>query len=175
MPNHLSLLGIFHTAISIFALFAGAFCLYKDGKIVPENNNGKLYILLTAITCLTAFPIMKTGHFTVAHGVGVVILILLPMGIYAKSVRFLGKFKPQVQIIIMSATLYLSFIPAIVETLTRVPISHPIATGPNDPIIQTGLGILTIVFLGGVVYQLIKLRSRKKSAQSPDGEIMLNQ
>jgi hypothetical protein len=174
MPNHLSLLGIFHTVISIFALVAAAFCLYSDGKIVPEKNNGKLYILLTVITCLTSFPIMKTGHFTGAHGLGVVVLLLLPVGIYARYFHFLGKFKEYLQVIVMSATLFLSCIPAIVETLTRLPLTHPIANGPNAPIIQTGLGVLTILFLAGVVYQLFKLTSSKKSTQTPDNEIRLS-
>jgi hypothetical protein len=62
----------------------------------------------------------------------------------------------------MSLTLFFSFIPAIVETLTRVPISRPIANGPNDPLIQKGLLTLVIVFIIGVIYQLIKLRSRQK-------------
>jgi hypothetical protein len=174
MPNHLSILGIIHTAISIFALVAAAICLYRDGKIMPENNNGKLYIVLTAITCLTAFPIMKTGHFTGAHGLAVVVLILLPIGIYVKAVKFLGKLGGYLQVAVLSLTIFLSCIPAIVETLTRLPISHPIATGPNDPIIQTGLGILTIVFLCGVIYQLFKLKSRSKSIQSPGGDVSLS-
>src|ERR1700748_809466 len=118
MPNHLSILGIIHTAISVFALFAGAYCVYADGKIIPLNSRGRLYILLTILTCLTAFPIMKTGHFTGAHGLGVVVLILIPLGVYATSLRFLGKTAEYIQAVIMSTTLFLSFIPAIVETLT---------------------------------------------------------
>jgi uncharacterized membrane protein len=174
MPNHLSVLGIIHTAISVFALLAGAICLYRDGKITPTTKHGKLYILLTIVTCLTAFPIMKTGHFTGAHGLGVFILVLLPLGIYAKSIRVFGKLADYVQTIVMSATLFLSCIPAIVETLTRLPISHPIASGPADPVIQTGLSVLTVTFFVGVIYQLYKLKSRKKSAQTPDSSIKLS-
>ncbi|NNU34817.1 hypothetical protein HK413_13525 [Mucilaginibacter sp. S1162] len=174
MPNHLSLLGIIHTAISILALFTGFYCLLRDGKIAPLTDNGKLYILLTIITCLTSFPIMKTGHFTGAHGLGVMVLALLPVGIYIKAVKPLTKTADYVQVFVMSATLFLSCIPAIVETLTRVPISRPIATGPNDPIIQTCLGILTLTFLVGVAYQLYKLKKSKKSGPTPDIHINLS-
>jgi hypothetical protein len=173
MPNHLSILGIIHTAISIFALFAGFFCLLRDGKIAPLARHGKLYILLTIITCLTAFPIMKTGQFTGAHGLGVMVLVLLPIGIYAKSFKPLGKLGGYVQVFVLSTTLFLSCIPAIVETLTRLPISHPIATGPNDPIIQKGLLTLVVVFTIGVIYQLFKLKKSKKSNETPDIHVNL--
>jgi hypothetical protein len=173
MPNHLSLLGIIHTAISILALFAGFYCLLRDGKIAPLTSSGKLYILLTIITCLTAFPIMKTGQFTGAHGLGVMVLALLPIGVYVKAIKPLTKLADYIQVFVMSATLFLSCIPAIVETLTRLPISHPIATGPNDPIIQTSLGILTLTFLVGVAYQVYKLKKSKKSGQTPDMHINL--
>lgn len=173
MPNHLSVLGIIHTAISILALFAGFICLFRDGKIGPSTYYGRWYVILTVLTCLTSFPIMKTGHFTGAHGLGVFVLILLPIGIYANSIKPLGKFAGYVQIFVMSATLFLSCIPAVVETLTRLPISHPIASGPNDPIIQTGLTILIIIFLGGVIYQFIKLKAINKKGVSSDDVIHL--
>jgi len=171
MPNHLSVLGIIHTAISILALFAGFICLFQDGKIGPKTKYGRLYVILTILTCLTAFPIMKTGHFTGAHGLGVFVLLLLPIGIYAYSIKPLAKFAAYIQVFIMSATLFLSCIPAIVETLTRLPISHPIASGPNDPIIQNGLTTLVVIFLGGVIYQFIKLRSKNKQGLSSDDVI----
>src|ERR1700761_54793 len=131
MPNHLSILGIIHTAISILALLAAIIALFNDGKIDPKNNRGKAYIWLTIITCVTAFPIMKTGHPTAGHYVGVLILVLLPIGIYAKQLRIFGKLADYVQVVVLSTTIFFSCIPAIVETLTRVPISHPIADGPN--------------------------------------------
>ncbi|MDB4924011.1 hypothetical protein [Mucilaginibacter sp.] len=174
MPNHLSILGIIHTAISILALLAAFYCLFRDGKITPLNGSGKLYILLTAITCLTAFPIMKTGHFTAAHGVAIVVLILLPIGLYAKAIRALGKSAAYIETIAMSTTLFLSGIPTIVETLTRLPISHPIASGPNDPIIQKGLMVLVVLYTVGIAYQLYKIWKKKKSAQTPDSTVKLS-
>lgn len=163
MPNHLSVLGIIHTAISIIALIVALLALYSDGKIDPANGRGKVYVLLTVITCLTALPIMRTGQFTQAHVLAVLVLVLLPFGYYARSVKFLGKSGPYVQVFIMSSTLFFSFIPAIVETLTRLPISSPIASGPNDPIIQMGLLTLVLLFVSGVSYQLFKLKKKSKS------------
>ena len=88
-------------------------------------------------------------------------MILLPLGIYAG--RIFGKIAPYAQVLIMSGTLLLSLIPAVVETLTRLPMSNPIAGGPNDPIITKGLGVLLVLFIAGVIYQLIRLRRQEKA------------
>jgi len=161
MPNHLSILGIIHTAISVIALLVAYYALYRSGKIDPSSPTGKLYILLTILTCVTGFPIMKTGHLTAAHFTAIIILVLLPIGVYAN--RFFGRAGKYVQIIAMSSTLFLSMVPAIVETLTRLPISGPIASGPNDPIIQNGLLALFLFYIAGVIYQVLKIRRRGKA------------
>lgn len=166
-PNHLSILGIIHTAISIVAILVAFYALFGSGKIDPATGPGKLYIWLTVLTCVTGFPIMKTGHFTPGHYLAIIILILLPLGVYARTLRIFGKLANYVQVILLSATLFLSLIPAIVETLTRLPISHPIANGPNDPIIQKGLSALALLYFVGVIYQLIKLRSRRRKEGPP--------
>jgi phosphatidylglycerophosphate synthase len=167
MPNHLLILGIIHTAISILAIFAALYALLRDGKISPSNGRGKLYILLTVIACITGLPIMRTGHPTAGHSLAVIILIVLPIAYFATSFKFLGKSAAYLQVFLMSLTLFFSFIPAVVETLTRLPISHPIADGPNSPIIQMGLLTLVVLFTVGVLYQLIKLYQRQKHTSGP--------
>ncbi|HEY4326796.1 MAG TPA: hypothetical protein VGN20_22610 [Mucilaginibacter sp.] len=163
-PNHLSILGIIHTAISILALLAGLLALFKDGKIDAVNGWGKRYFWLTVLTCLTGFPIMRFGHPTPGHYLGVIILVLLAIAYFAK--RIFGKAGDYVQLILMSTTLFFSFIPAIVETSTRLPISHPLAAGPNDPLVQKAQMVLVVIFIAGVIYQVIKLRAQKKSLNS---------
>ncbi|WP_184550350.1 hypothetical protein [Mucilaginibacter sp. FT3.2] len=167
MPNHLSSLGIFHTAISILAVLVALYALISSGKISPKTGAGKLYILFTAIGCLTALPIMKTGHFTAGHGLAVIVLLLLPLGIFVKKINFLGRAADYIQVFVMSLTLFFSMIPATIETLTRLPISHPLATDPNDPVAKTGLQILVFLFIIGVLYQFLKMRARKKASTKP--------
>jgi hypothetical protein len=165
MPNHLTILGIIHTAFSVIALLMAFYALYRSGKLDPKTGPGRWYIILTIVTCLTSLPIMKTGQFTTAHYVAVVILILIPLGVYVRSLRIFGKLADYMQVIFLSTTLFLSCIPAIVETLTRVPISHPIAEGPNDPIIQNGLAGVALLYFVGVIYQLFKLKKQRKAGQ----------
>jgi uncharacterized membrane protein len=161
-PNHLSVLGIIHTAISILAIIAAVVALIKYGKIDPKKG-GMIYIWLTVITCVTGFPIMKTGHFTPGHFLAIIIIVILPIGIYAR--KLFGKAGDYIQVIILSLTLFFSMIPATVETLTRLPISAPIAADPNAPIIQGGLAFWFVLYLAGVTYQIIKIKKQKKNAQ----------
>jgi hypothetical protein len=174
MPNHLSILGIVHTFFSVIAVLIAIYSLLRYGKIDPETNEGTLYIALTAITCLTALPIMKTGHISAGHPLAIIILVLLPIGVYAKSISFLGRGAIYVQTIVMSATFFFSMIPAIVETLTRVPISHPLAPDPNAPIVKMALTTLVLLFFAGIIYQVIKIKVRKKELQTPDSSINLS-
>jgi hypothetical protein len=163
VPNHLSYLGIIHTAISILAILAGLYALFLSGKIDPGSKMGKWYIWLTVLTCLTGLPIMKLGHPTAGHYLAIIILVLLPIAIFARQLKIFGKLADYVQVTIMSATLFFSFIPAIVESLTRLPISNPIADGPNDPLLQKFLSGLALIYLIGVVYQIVKLRATRKT------------
>ncbi len=158
MPNHLSTPGIIHTIISIIALLIALNTLARKGKIDPSTLQGRLYIWLTIITCITGFPIMKTGHLTPGHYLSMIILILLPIAIYA--FRIFGKASIYVQTALISTTVFLSFIPAIVETFTRLPTEHPLAYGPSDPLIQKALSGILMIFVVGTAYQLIKLRPR---------------
>jgi len=169
MPNHLSLLGIFHTAISVIALLTAFYALFRRGKINPSDRSGKLYIALTVIACVSALPIMKTGHFTPGHYVAIIILILLPPGIYAN--RIFGRLSGYFQIFIMSTTLVLSCIPAIVETLTRLPMSGPIANSPNAPIVQNATNVLFVLYIAGVIYQMVKYRNSRKAIPTAEAQI----
>jgi uncharacterized membrane protein len=156
MPNHLSNLGIFHTVISILALLFAIVALLRDGQINPRSSNGKWYIALTVLTCLTSFGIMKTGHFTPAHGLSILVLVLLALGLYAR--RLFGARGGKVEVLLMSVTLFFSFIPAITETLTRLPIAHPIAESPDASVVKMSFLGLTLLFIILLILQLRKPR-----------------
>lgn len=173
MPNHLSILGIIHTIISVLAIIVAVAALFRYGKISPVNKPGKSYIILTIITCLTGFPIMRTGQPTAGHALGIIILVILPIAAYARSIRFFGKSSDYVQIILMSLTLFFSMIPATVESLTRIPIAKPLAGGPDDPLVKMWLGIWFAVYLAGTTYQIIKLRNQRKAVGPSDGTVNL--
>jgi len=159
MPNHLSILGIIHTVISVLAVIVAVFALLRYGKINPMNVAGKLYIVLTVIACLTSLPIMKNGHPSAGHPLAIIILILLPVAIYAGWIKVLKRNARYIQTVLISFTLFLSMIPATVETLTRLPISAPLATDPGAPIVKMTLTVVFVLFIAGITYQVLKLRA----------------
>lgn len=162
MSIQLSTLGIVHTAISILALIFGFLSLFANGFITPGTKAGKLYIWLTVITCLTGFPIMRSGHPSPGHFLGIIILVLLPLASYAPSIKLFGQKWRYIQVIILTTTLYLSLVPAFTETLIRVPLDHPYATSPDDPALKPVMLALTVAFLAVVIFQIFKLRSRSR-------------
>ncbi|MBS1660497.1 MAG: hypothetical protein JST68_05545 [Bacteroidetes bacterium] len=159
---HLTSLGIVHTIISIFAVIAALIALFREGVIAPRTSLGSWYIGLTIASCLTSFGIMKTGHFSVAHAVSVLVLVIIVVALLAR--RLFGKSGERAEIICMTLTLYFSFIPAVTETLTRVPVSQPIAENQDAPILKTIYLALTVIFAIGIFLQLRKQRQHKQLA-----------
>jgi uncharacterized membrane protein len=163
-PNHLfsSSIGIIHTIIGILALVFGIVALIRQGRIDPANGPGKWYVIFTLASCLSSFLVMKTGHLSPSHFLSVLILIVLPFGIFFQSKNRKGTAFEYVGVVAMSMTLFLSFIPTIVETLTRLPLGHPVASSDKDPVLQPMILVLTIVFVTGAIYQVIKIKKSRK-------------
>lgn len=159
----MSILGILHTAISVLAIIMAIVALLKTRKIDPYSSAGKTYSLLTAVACITAFPLSKAGGFNPGHAIGILILILLAV-VYLlirenKSKKTLWNY---ISVVAMSSTLFLSLVPAVNETLSRLPLDHPIASGPQDPIVQKTLLGLFVLFLTGLAYQLLQVKKLSK-------------
>lgn len=152
----MSILGITHTIISIVALIVAGVCLFKDGVINPYSKLGKQYSILTAIACVSAFGLSKSGHFNPGHALAILILILLGIA------WLLGKkSKPVFLYIVLfctSTTVFLSLVPGVSETLMRLPIGHPLADGPTSPILLNALKGLFVLYLTGLAIQILRLK-----------------
>ena len=154
----MNILGIGHTLISIAALIVAAVCLVKNGAIKPFSTLGKQYSILTAIACLSALGLSKSGHFNPGHALAILILLLLGIAyIFGRRER---KIFSYIVVFCMSTTLFLSLIPGVNETLSRLPVGHPIADGPTSPIIQNALKVLLVLFLAGLTTQIWQLKKR---------------
>jgi len=159
----LTQLGIIHTIIGIIALVLAITSLVGNGKISPANSIGKLYIGFTVAACITSFGVQKLGHLSPAHSLSVLILLLLPVAIYFQRARFAGMTGEYIGMATMTFTVFLSFIPTIVETLTRVPVGDPIAENDKAPIIKMLLLALAVIFVVIIVFQIRKARTLRKS------------
>ena len=160
MPG-LSTLGVIHTAISLVAVAAGAISLIRTGEISGNNSVGKTYIYMTILTCLTGFGIFHHGGFGKPHVLGIITLVVIFIAMACEGkMRLFGKLSPYIAIVSYSLTFFFHLIPAITETATRLPVSSPLASGPDDPHIQMAIGICFLLFLAGATLQVLRLRAR---------------
>jgi len=162
MP-HLTQLGLIHTIIGIIALILAMVSLVRHRRISPANSIGKLYVVFTIAACVTSFGVQKLGHLSPAHSLSVLILLLLPVAVYFQLSRFVNTTWEYVGMATMTFTVFLSFIPTVVETLTRVPVDNPIAENDNAPVIKMLLLALAIVFATIIVVQIRRARALRKS------------
>jgi membrane-bound metal-dependent hydrolase YbcI (DUF457 family) len=157
---NLSTLGIVHTVVSILAIVCAIAGFATQGRVVPGSRLGRAYIVGTAIACLTAFGLARTGHFGPGHVLAALALICLVVAIVAELKKF--KHWLLIQTFALTTSVFLSMIPATIETLTRLPLGAPFATGPEDPVAQRWLAVLLVGFLAGLGYQTLKLRRRRR-------------
>jgi len=158
----LTTLGIFHTLIGVSALIGASISLIKYGKIDLGHHSGKLYFYATIITALTALGISKNGGFNAGHIFSLFILALVLICYFLHTRRKENKPARYVENFLFSFSFFLSWVPTINETFTRLPIGHPLAQGPKDPIIGKILLSFFILFIIGAAIQFTKQRKINK-------------
>lgn len=163
MPNTLSTLGIVHTLISLPPIVAGLYSFARHGRIEPSKLSGRIYLVGLALSVLTSFGLSSTGGLNPGHVLGLLALVAAFGVLLLPRLSFLGRLRPYLAAFGPSFSFFLLLVPGTVETLKRLPLAHPIATGPQDPIVGKALLILLIAFLTGFALQCRTLRS---SAQS---------
>lgn len=159
----LSNLGIFHTVIGVAAIVAAVIGFIRSGKIDLSQLTGKAYVYCTLVASLTALGLSKHGGFNPGHvfALFIVILTLAAYFLYAKKqgnsrARLFENF-------LLSFSFLLSLVPTVNETFTRLPVGHPWADSPADPVIGKTLLVLFLLFIVGSVYQFRMQTKRNKS------------
>src|SRR5712691_7013357 len=90
----LTSLGTIHTAISLIAVVAGLIAFVRDKEISPRNGVGKIYVIATVLTCLTAFGIFQHGGFGKPHALGIITLVVLGVAYVAGYTKLYGRLSP---------------------------------------------------------------------------------
>lgn len=147
-------LGWFHTAMGIIALISGVVALVRYKEIKPQTRSGQIYLVTTLITAGTALAIFQHGAFGPAHGLAVMTLAALAVGTVASTTKFFGKLSRYVRAVSYSATLLFHSIPAVTDSLMRLPVGDPLLTSIEDPVLKLCYAALLFVFLVGVSLQL---------------------
>jgi hypothetical protein len=153
---NLSGLGVFHTVIGLTALLGAVLGFISYGKINLKVLSGKLYFYATAITSLTALGISKQGGFNAGHVFSLFILVLVTVAYWLHATKKSSTKARYFENFLWSFSFFLSLVPAVNETFTRVPVGRPLATDINDPIIGQTLLFLFVLFIIAVIFQYFK-------------------
>ncbi len=158
----LSSLGIFHTVIGVVAIIAAVVSLIKSAKIDLGKLAGKIYFYCTLVTSLTALGLSSIKGPNPGHILALLIVVLVSVAyfLYAKKPgnnrsRFVENF-------FLAFSFFLSLIPTVNETFNRVPVGHPLANGPKDPLIAKTLLVLFMLFIAGSIWQFRKQKRINK-------------
>jgi hypothetical protein len=157
MPNTLSALGMVHTAISVVALLGGIVALVRYRELSLRNLEGRIYLVGTLLTAVTAFGIFAHGHPTAGHYLAALTIVALIVGYVASRGTF-GKASRSVQAASYTLTFLFQLIPGFTETLTRLPVGAPLMSSPEAPFFQKLNPALFVAYLIAVFFQIRYLR-----------------
>lgn len=158
----LSTLGIFHTLIGVIAVLAGFASFVTFGKIELSRLSGKVYFYGTLVSAITALGLLKHG-FNPGHMLSLFIIFLAGISYFLFSKKAHYKTARYWENFCLSFSFFLSMLPTVNETLTRIPVGHPIASSPKDPIVGGTLLAIFVLFICGSVYQFIRQRKINKT------------
>ncbi|MCK7555945.1 hypothetical protein MKQ70_13310 [Chitinophaga sedimenti] len=135
----------------------------KNGKIDLRQLSGKIYFYLTVVTSLTALGLSKLGGFNAGHVFALFIVVLVAVAFYLHNRKQGNNRARLIENFLLSFSFFLSLVPTVNETFTRVPVGHPLAQAPTDAIIAQTLLALFVVFVIGSVYQFRMQRKVNRS------------
>lgn len=164
MTSPLSHIGVVHTAISLIPIVAGLYSFVRYRLIDPATRSGRVYLVGLTLSVLTAFGLSSTGGFNPGHAVGILALLAALGSLLVPSLSFLGRLRPYLTTFGRTFSFFLLMVPGIAETLTRLPTAHPLAAGPESPLVRSALLSWVVIFIVGFALQVWTIRSRRGRA-----------
>ena len=157
-------LGVFHTLVSLVALYTGIWALicYKQFSVYERLT--QVYLIFTFITAASGLGIFQHGGFGPPHVLAILTILAIVAGVVTEKTMLFGSWSRYFQAICYSTTLFFHAIPGFNETLSRVPPGKPITSGPDDPLFQKIAGVIFLAYLIGMAIQLVWL---KRTAPKP--------
>jgi hypothetical protein len=161
---HLSTVGYVHTFFGLIGVVLAFYMLISKRKIDPKSPPGIAYFVAITVSCILVFALPR--NVPGLNPVPGYVLTLLTL-----TFLFLGFFVhlskihvgTYIETLGLSGSLFFSMVPAINETLTRLPVGDPLATSPQDPLVLKSLGVLAVLFVALCVAQIVNIRKAARS------------
>ena len=157
----LSPLGIFHTVLAMSALISVAMLLWQDKRINFERALAKFYLAATLLTAASALAIFRHGAPNAAHGLAVLTIVAIVVGILASKVSFLGGVQKYFVELCFSSTVLFHLLPTATEILTRFPLDAPLVDSLEAPLLLKTFATIVTVFLVMLGLQMNWLRNQQ--------------
>lgn len=151
----ISPLGWLHTLGSLPALPVAIYMFARYGRIVPRSTAGTIYFVSMLVGSLTVFLVARQPE---SAAIGGVTLVVLLAGYGIGHVKMLGNAARYLETIFLSLSAFLLMVPAVSETLRRVPDGNPIATDLNSPVLLGAQAALAVMLIAGLTVQMLRLR-----------------
>ncbi len=157
----LSPVGIFHTVLAVGALIAVAMLLWQDKQIKFERPLAKFYLAATVLVAASALGIYRHGGPNAAHGLAVLTILAVFVGITAGKLSFLGGAQKYFVALCFSSTILFHLLPTATEILTRFPMDAPLVGSLEDPLLLKTFAIIVLVFVVMLGLQMNWLRNQR--------------
>lgn len=161
MPHPISTLGAAHTLISLVPAVVGLYSFARYRGIDSTTRVGKIYLAGLLAAVLTSFGLSSSGGINAGHVLGILALLAVSGALLVARVPALSRAQPYLSQLGFSFSFFLMWVPGIAETLTRLPVAHPLAEGPQSPLVRGALAAWFAIFVVGSVAQLFWMRSRR--------------
>ncbi|MBU8978076.1 MULTISPECIES: hypothetical protein [unclassified Lysobacter] len=159
--------GALHTVIAIVGVIAGFIALIAHRQILLSSRSGAVFWWFTVGAAFTGLFIFRRGGFGVPHVLSLITLAVLALAWFAERRHGFGRASTYAAVLLNLTALFFHFIPASVESLTRLPLGAPYAAGPEDPALFGPIGTAFVAYLIAAVWQVLRVRGATRRAATP--------
>jgi hypothetical protein len=164
---HLSTVGYVHTFFGLVGVVLAFYMLIRNRKIDPKSSAGMAYFVAVTISCILVFALPRNPP-DLNPVPGYVLTFLTLTSLFTGFFIRFSKIRASryIEALGLSGSLFFSMVPAINETLTRLPVGAPLASSPQDPLVLKSLGVMAVLVLAVCVAQVLNLRKSEGSAHA---------
>ncbi len=154
----LTAIGWIHTIVGMIAIGFGVLQIITLGEVRADTRTGQIFLILTALTSITALLLHVRTTFGPGHILAVLALGAIGFGLVVGRGAARGSWRHILAALAYSFTLVCQLIPGASEALTRLPLGNPVVASFDAPELKlVFLGILA-GFAILALYQTVRLR-----------------
>jgi hypothetical protein len=160
----LSTVGYVHTVFGLIGVVLAFYMLIRNREIDPKGSAGMAYFVAVTVSCILVFALPRNApDFNPVPGYVLTLLTLISLflGFFIRFSKI--RARRYIEALGLSGSFFFSMVPAVNETLTRLPVGAPLASSPQDPLVLKSLSVLAVLFIALWVAQVVSIRRSYKT------------